>query len=249
MLKTMTKTCRPFLLSLSFCALIARGQSPFNDSLSTDTAYTAALGLYHTYMAPEASLYRGDEYAPYGRLLRSGQPFFGEGKALRGMVCYNGILYHNVSLYYDLVYDEVIMDDVFHIQKIRLVGPQIAYFTLGPHYFIHLLDSLNPTAPRNGYYEVIYKGRITLLKRETKTIQEELNPGSPVQRFIEGADSSFYLKIGGTYHSVNSTGSLLHMLKDRKKAVRNYIRTNDLSMRYDKENTLIKVVAWYDSTH
>jgi hypothetical protein len=249
MLKTITKTCRPFLLSCTFCALIARGQPPVRDSLPPDTtAYTAALSLYHTYLAPETSLYRGDEYASYGRLLKSGYPYYGENGSRKGEVFYNGILYHDVFLSYDLVYDQVIMDNINHIQKIRLVSPQVDYFTIGQHYFIHLRDSLNPTAPRNGFYEQLYKGRILLLKKETKAIQEELNAGSPVVRFIDGADTAFYLKIGAVYHSVNTTRSLLHMLKDRKKDVRNYIRANDLDMRLEKENTLIKVVTWYDST-
>ena len=241
-----TQICRPFLLSFTFYALIARGQPPVKDSLPTDTAYAAALDQYHAFLAPETSLYRGDEYAPYGRLLKTGYPYYGEDSARSGMVFYNGILYHDVFLLYDLVYDQVITVNVNHIQKIRLVSQQIDYFTIGQHYFIHLRDSLNPTAPYSGFYEQLYNGRILLLEKETKTIQEDLIPGNTAVRFIDGADTAYYLKIGASYHSVNTTRSLLHMLKDRKKEVRKYIRANNLSMRHDKENTLIKVVTWYD---
>jgi hypothetical protein len=53
--------------------------------------------------------------------------------------------------------------------------------------------------------------------------------------------------MGKVYHTVNNNKSLLYVLKDRKKEVRKFIRTNHLSMRRDRENTLIKVTAWYDN--
>ena len=123
---------------------------------------------------------------------------------------------------------------------------QIDRFTIENHVFIHLTDSLNPTAPRYGYYEQLYKGRISLLKKEKKTIGEDLSvPSLGVQKFIVHT-VSYYLRIGNIYYPVNNKRSLLNALKDRSKEVRKFIRKNDLSVRNDKENTLLKVTAWYN---
>ena len=142
---------------------------------------------------------------------------------------------------------QVIMNDFYNVFKIALITQLVDSFSIENHFFIHLRDSLNPTAPRNGFYERLYNGHIELLKKEKKEIQEDLNSSSVVLRFIHGADSSFYLKIGNVYHPVNNNKSLSNVLKDRKKDLRKFIRSQQLSMRKDRENTLIKVTAWYDS--
>jgi hypothetical protein len=46
---------------------------------------------------------------------------------------------------------------------------------------------------------------------------------------------------------VNNNRSLFNILKDKKKDLKKFIRSQQLSMRKDRENTLIKVTAWYDS--
>jgi hypothetical protein len=163
------------------------------------------------------------------------------------MVAYDKIIYNDVYLYYDLVTGQVVMGDFYNVFKIALIGPLVDSFSIEDHFFIHLRDSLNPSQPRNGFYERLYNGHIQLLKKEKKEIQEDLYSSNVVQRFIHGADSSYYLKIGNVYHPVNNSRSLQNVLKDRKKDLKRFIRTRQLSMRKNRENTLIKVTAWYDS--
>lgn len=242
-MKLITKA---FWLILLCCDLsfFAKGQSP--DSLS-QTAYDSALSVYHTYMTPETHLFRGDEYVVYVQLLKEGYPYFGENSRRKGSVYYDGIFYKDVYLYLDLVSGQVIMNDVFNVFKIALITNLVDSFSIEDHFFIRLRDSLNPSQPRNGFYEELYKGHILLLKREKKTIEEDLYSSDHALRFIKGADSSYYLKTGNVYHAVNNSRSLLNVLKDHKKDVKIFIRTHHLSMRKDRENTLIKVTAWYDS--
>ena len=214
-----------------------------------DDGYTEAINLYHSYLRPESALFHGPEYVAYDRQLREGHPYYGENRKRPGTIGYNGIFYRNVSLLYDLVLDQVVMDDPYNVFKIALLTDWIDSFSIEDHFFIHLRDSLNPSAPRVGFYESLYKGRIMLLKKEKKHIQEDLYSSDHVERFIEGTDSLYYLKMGDQYLSVNNSKSLLAALKNRKKEVRKFIRANNLSMRYDRENTLIKVAAWYDNAN
>lgn len=246
-MKLITKA---FCLFLAFCALLippTRAQSAAQDSLYVQTSYDSSLSFYHTYMTPETHLFRGDEYVTYVQMLKEGYPYFGENTRRKGTVTYDKTFYKDVYLYYDLVTGQVVMNDFYNVFKIALIGDLIDSFSIENHIFIHLRDSLNPTAPRNGFYERLYNGHIELIKKEKKQIEEDLYTTDHVLKFIHGADSSYYLKIGNVYHPVNNSKSLSNVFKDKKKDLRKFIRSQQLSMRKDRENTLIKVTAWYDS--
>ena len=246
-MKLITKAFCLFLLVCALFILPGRAQSPARDNQYIQTSYDSALSLYHTDMTPETHLYRGDEYVTYVQLLKEGYPYFGENSRRKGTVYYDKTFYKDIYLYYDLVTGQVVINDVYNVFKIALIGDLIDSFSIENHYFIHLRDSLNPSAPRNGFYERLYNGHIQLLKKEKKQIEEDLYSSDHVVKFIHGADSSYYLKIGDVYHPVNNKKSLSNVLKDKKKDLRKFIRTQQLSMRKDRENTLIKVTAWYDT--
>jgi hypothetical protein len=242
-----TKIC---WLSLLFCHLYSpdiQGQAITRDSSSVADGYADALIFYHAYLTPETRLYRGPEYLTYDRLLRDGHPYYGENSKRSGTVYYDGIFFDHVMLRYDIVSDLVILNDPYNVFRIAMISELLDSFTIEDHFFIHLSDSLNPNQPRNGFYERLYNGRIVLLKREKKIVQEDLYSSDHVERFIDHTDSSYYLRMGKVYHTVNNNKSLFYTLKDRKREVRKFIRTNHLSMRRDRENTLIKVTAWYDN--
>lgn len=245
-MKLITKAFWLILLVCAQLILPARAQAPANDSLIR-TSYDSAINDYHSYMSPETHFFRGDEYLTYAQLLKEGYPYFGENSKRKGWVAYDKIIYSNIYLYYDIVTGQVVIPDFYDVFKIALYTHLIDSFSIENHFFIQLRDSLNPTQPRNGFYERLYNGHIQLLKKEKKSIEEDLYSSSVVQRFIHGADSSYYLKIGNTYHAVNNTKSLQNLVGDRKKDLKKFIRSQQLSMRKDRENTLIKVTAWYDT--
>jgi hypothetical protein len=227
-------------------SLTIQAQPAAQDTLISGSAYGLALRQYHAYLDPEPNLYRGGQYAEYGFLLKEGHPFFGEDRFHNGTVTYHGILYENVLLLYDEVMDQPVIPDPLKVFKISLIPFEVEAFTIEDHSFVRLSDSLNRSQPANGFYEQLYKGHITLLKRERKTIQEDVsNPAEGIRRLIE-AHVSYYLKRGDEYYPVNNKGSLLYALKDKSKEARKFIRQNHLNLRKDKENALVKVVAWYD---
>jgi len=246
LMRLLYKTTCIFLLICIVLCLKIQAQSEARDTSISSRAYGLALRQYHDYLDPEPNLYRGGQYAEYGFLLKDGHPFFGEDRLRKGTVVYNGILYENVALLYDEVQDQPVTPDPLKVFKIALIPFQVDRFTIEDHSFIRLSDSLNRSQPANGFYEQLYKGHISLLKRERKSIQEDVsNPADGVRRFIE-AHVSYYIKRGNEYYSVNNKGSLLYALKDKSRETRKFMRQNHLNVRKDKENTLVKVVAWYD---
>ncbi|HEV3326132.1 MAG TPA: hypothetical protein VG052_11025 [Puia sp.] len=235
-----------FLILLTLPTLTIRAQLLPKDSLINDTAYATAIHQYHVYTAPETGLYRGPQYVDYDYTVQKGQPFFGPDSFRVGTIRYNGFLYAHVPLLYDLVKDQVIINDPYKVYKISLFMDLVEGFTIEDHVFILLKDSLNPSAPRSGFYEQLYQGRIILLKREKKSLQENLAlPTDNIRTFIDSS-VSFYLKKAGTWYPIDSKGLLLKALKERRAEVRKFIRNSNLSWHDDKEQLLLKVVLWYD---
>jgi hypothetical protein len=245
-LSTKSLSTSIFLLLYNLLIPSIHAQTVAKDSLAVDSAYAYVLRQYHAYLEPEPALYRGGQYVDYDFQLESGHPYFGEHRMRKGTVWYSGIFYEDILLLHDLVRDIVVINDPGNTYKITLISDQIDSFTIEDHFFIRLRDSLNPSAPRNGFYERLYKDRISLLKKEKKSVEDDLSSlEKGVQHYISST-VSYYLKKGVVYYSVNNKSSLLYALKDRNKEIRKFIRKNSLSMKSDKENTLLKVVAWYD---
>ncbi|HVU58322.1 MAG TPA: hypothetical protein VHD83_24845 [Puia sp.] len=243
----MSSLRQTFCLSLLLCFLFPAGiraQFSQNDSLIESTAYNNAVSLYHAYLKPEPGLFRGKRYREYSYQLAEGHPFFGDGKMHKGSVLYDSVLYQDLMLWYDMVKDQLVMTSPYGAYKIYLIGNQVDSFTIGDHIFIHQKDSLNPSAPRRGFYEQLYKGQISVLKKNKKVIHEDLQL-SGVRQFIDSS-LSYYIKKGDTYYSIGNKRSLSHALKDRSKDLNKFLRQNKLKVRKDLENTLIKVAAWYD---
>lgn len=242
------------LKSKTICALLLcfviscpglKAQLTPGDSLILDSATALAIRQYHNYITPETDLYRGPEYADYSYQLKEGSPYFTDS-LLEGAILYNKVLYEHVGLLYDQVLDLVVIKDPYDVWKIGLNRQHVDSFTILDHRFIRVGDSLNPTAPRNGFYEQLYLGRVMLLKKQVKTIQIQNSFTSlSFEKYIS-TSVDYYLKKGGNYYAVNNEGSLLAALKDKQKEAKRYIRSNHLRVRKDKENALLKVITWYD---
>jgi hypothetical protein len=234
-----------FLYFLFPPGIKAQSRLTNNDSLVESTAYENAVSIYHAYLIPEPGLYRGKRYIEYAFQLAEGHPYFGDGKSHVGSAVYDGILYEDLNIWYDMVRDQVIIPSPFGAYKVFLINSKVDRFTIEDHQFIRLKDSLNPTAPRNGFYEQLYKGQISLLKKNRKYVREDLEL-TGVRQYIDSS-LSYYIKKGDIYYSVPNKKALSHALKEKNKELRKFIRQNNLSFRRDLENTLIKVAAWYDT--
>ena len=234
------------LLICNLLTLRMQAQITEIDSTVTHLAFEKAVQQYHASMAPETGLYRGSEYVVYAQNFKEGHPYFDKDHMRNGSVLYNGILYKDLPLVYDLVRGLVVTYAPVNAYKITLINELIDSFTIENHIFIRLKDSLNPSAPHPGYYEQIYKGRICIMKKEKKTIREQAG-NDYIEKYIDHT-VSYYLIKDNTWYPVNNKRSLLHTLGDRNKEARKFMRRNDLDMSENKENTLLKIAAWYDGS-
>ena len=223
-----------------------QAQSLGQDSLPTRLAFDQAVRQYHEYLTPETGLYRGGEYARYAFTFKEGHPFFDQDHMRKGAVLYKGIFYNDVPLIYDLVQESLVTNDVYNTYLIALINEEIDSFIIENNIFIRLKDSRDPSQPRAGFYQQLYRGHSWVLKKERKNIREEVS--NTVEKYIDHS-VSYYLKKEDAWYPVNNRKSLLYALRDKGPELKKFMRKNKLKLREDKENVLLKVAAWYDSLH
>ncbi|HLK28452.1 MAG TPA: hypothetical protein VKT28_07715 [Puia sp.] len=215
------------------------------DSLMLRSAKENAVRLYHKYLSTHTELYNGIEYVPYPYNIEEGQPFFYADSTGIGNIIYNDVLYEKIPFKFDLVQNAIFISDHFLAPPVQLRNELIGRFNLFGHTFIRVVKDTALKSPLNtGFYDLLYEGKISVLKKETKDIQENLNSGT-ITRYVESA-TSYYLKKNGEYFSVNNKSSLLNVLKDKKKEMRQFMNQNKIKIKKDKDVELPKLAAHYD---
>jgi len=222
------------------------GQLSANDSLVYQASIKNALSVYHQSLEKPSGLFNGSQYIPYASLIKDDHPYFQSDSMNRGNIIYDSVLYENVPMFYDLVKEVVVINDPFKIYKLSLIPEKVNGFTILDHKFIRIEpDSLNRHVINTGYYDLLYQGSINLYERELKRMQELITNQELTRIIIP--QNNFYLEIAGKFHQVNRKNSLLKLLSSRRKEIQQFIRKNKLNYRKDKENTLVKVMTYYDT--
>jgi hypothetical protein len=222
------------------------GQLSGNDSAFYHKAVASTVARYHQSFGNQSALYNGCQYMGYPFPFREpDHPYFGGNSYLKGDITYGGVLYPGVQLLYDEVAEVVIFMDPTH--RIQLVSDKIAGFTISTDKFVRLTkDSSNSILVGTGFYQVLYASKSTVLKKEMKTIGEDVrNNTEGVVRFIE-LKTYYYIYKDNMYYSVKSKKNLLAIYKDKKTEIQQYIKNNKLRYKKNKDSFLIKLSAYYD---
>lgn len=199
--------------------------------------------VYYQSLGEQSPLYKGSEYIEYAYSLQEGDPFFGSAGWVNGDIYFDGMMFHEVPLLYDIVKDEVITQDFQKIYKINLPADRIQLFTMQGHTFVRILhDSVNRV--KTGFYDQLYNGNVGLLvKREKKIIEKSLDLN--INRVIL-SQVAYYVRKQGHYYTIKNKTALLNVLKDRKKEIQLYLKKNMIKFKSNPENAMIKAVEYYD---
>lgn len=238
-------------LAICFClpaATLSAQPSP-SDSSNLTAAMEHMRRQYQQFMSTAAPLYSGPQYVEYDQRLDRGQPFFLSAAFQLGSIRYDRILYENIPFKFDQVQSRLVLTDASGTFKLSPSNDKIDEFTIAGHSFVKLEKTPNtPTLPGSGFYEVLHtNSRFSVLKKENKTIEEELrNWGGGAFRNIVSS-VNYYLKEGNTYRSIGKKKQLLAYTKDKKTEVRLFIRKNKPDFSKDMDNALISVLTYYYS--
>jgi hypothetical protein len=213
-----------------------------NDSIFRQKAISHSIEIYHQSLGDQSGLYNGSLYSAYQfKFKENSYPYFYKDYA-KGSVVYDQVLYTNVDLLYDEVADVVILKD--GVRQIRLIKEKISHFSIENNEFVHL-EKDNSNNINSGFYRALYSGKTKVLKKEVKIISEVLNSFEGIERFVK-TEQYYFIKSNNEYNVVNRKKDVSIIFKDHKKEIQQYIKSNKLDFKNERDNFLIKVCTFYD---
>lgn len=241
----MRKTLLPIysVLSLFFFPAAVSAQT---DTSFVRLAVEKTMQSYRSAVGLQAHLYNGAEYfVPFKQYVK-GHQFFRDKTYQKGQVQYDGSLFVEVPMLYDVMNDELVTVHTGSGLAQKLVKQKVESFTLHNHTFIHLkIDSTASLPMRSGFYDLLYEGKIKALVKREKSLQERATADGMEGSFKE-IDKYFIWK-EGTYHQVRSKSSVLRVLKDQKKQLNKFASANKLQFRSGREEAIFKLAQYYDT--
>ena len=200
-----------------------------------------AIGVYYESLGEESPLYNGSEYIEYAYTLQEGHPFFQVVDFIKGNVNVDGMIFHDVPMLYDIVKDQLIIQDFQKVYKINLPADRVQQFFLLGHLFVRLNAS---DQVKTGFYDQLYKGKIALFAKREKRVLEKYS-NIQISKVVI-SQNVYYIKKDGVYYTIKNKSSLLAVLKSKKKEVQQYLKTNNIKFKREPERAMIMAVRYYD---
>src|SRR6476619_7580616 len=114
-------------------------QSAEIDSITYIKGIDNAVAFYQQFIDPPTGLYNGSEYVDYANSIKAGNPFFMSTNFNPGSIVYDGVLYNNIPLLYDVVKGEIVIK--VGIYKISLINEKISGFSLMNNKFVRIEEN------------------------------------------------------------------------------------------------------------
>jgi hypothetical protein len=207
-------------------------------------------GLPGLYVSQEDTL-SNDQFFYNGRIWRNYYSMVEEDQFLfsrdflPGTVIMRGRKYPDVMILYDIYKDEILTPykpvGILQLNK-EMVDSFSIIFRNKKYSFARMQDST--ASGLNGYCNVIYDGRTKLIVKYLKKI-EKLEAKGENDKFYQL--TRIYLIKDAIIYPVTSKNDLIKVYREDKKAVRDFIKKNNLMISKDNPESFIPVLAFTDS--
>jgi hypothetical protein len=249
MKKGILKIATLFFLSVFFIDK-SFGQIASNDSSYLQTSITQTVSNFYKSIGQQSRLYDGHEYLPYDLHIKGNAlfPYDAQGWE-QGEVTYDGILYKNVPMMYDVNKDALVVLLYNKFTMYTLLKSRVHDFSFSNHHFFRLdADSISndKSGIVSGYYDQLYGGKIEVLARRSKSIQNSTNSVALAPETFFVSTNDYYLRKGNIYYKIGSKGSVLNVLKDKKSELQQYLKTNKIKFNANPDDAMAKMAAYYD---
>jgi hypothetical protein len=245
MIKLTVHLLRTFLIVL-FLKSSALAQKIKDDSLFVAQVTENITNNYLILLKSDAPIFNGKMYRPNSNFDEGTHTLFINNQYTLGSIFYDEILYKDMNIMYDLVLDQLILLNFDKVGGLVVFPHRVKSFKLHEHTFINIQpDSLNKKNISSGYYDLLVEGKVNFLAKRSKKIQETTNQ-EKVKRIVYQQDKYFLLK-DDIYYSIKNKNELLKQLKVTHDQNQQYIKSNKLKFKKNKEESMIRLVKFHDS--
>jgi hypothetical protein len=178
-----------------------------------------------------------------------GSPYFLNVQTIPGSLTYNGILYEDLILCYNLVMDELIVlkkADKVNMMQLVLNKYYVESFSLdysGNTFHFRMHSEMKPIHDqlKEGYYEVIYDDELRMFIRHNKIFFFNATDFDP---FSYQYESQVYLISDGKVYAVDNRRDYLKAFQDNKKSLRKYMRQANINFEKSGNQDLFSLCAY-----
>jgi hypothetical protein len=211
------------------------------DSNRYNSSVHKVLEYFGTKTKIQSGIYNGPEYVFYSRKADTNVFFQSQVYFNPAVVNYDGNVYANVPVMYDLFKDQVITLFYDKFSAYTLLNPKLSDFTLLNHHFVYK-DEKEANGLKSGIYDQLYNGATEVLVKRVKNvlIAEKQKTTYPEKDII-------YIKNSNSYYEVGSQGRMFKILKDKKLQLKKYVDDVNLDFGRDKEKAVSSIASYYDS--
>ena len=220
---------------LSFVVLLSLAVGTVHAQSNTYTAYIRKINT-------SGDLFYGIEHIVYTQQM-NGTPYFESSEWQKGTVTYNNVLHEDVMLRYDLLKDELIALHPNGFFPVTVISERVQSFTIGNQQFVFIPQN-NAAGLNQGYYHVLVDGKLSVLVKRSKTIEEKTSVHGVERNVI--AKNQYYSLKDGTAHSVTGEESVIQLLGEHARAVRGHLRLRNIKFRKQKELALFELATYYN---
>jgi hypothetical protein len=173
-----------------------------------------------------------------------GDQFFLTNISLEGSVVFNGKKFNNLDLQYDIANDELILRiescPVIILNKEMVDSFSLIFKNRSYNVFNAGTDT---SSLLRGYVNVLYVGPSTLYVKYTKKLYPLAADGK-YDLFYQ--EQRVFVKKGSEIVLVSGRRKFLELLADKKKEIRDYMRTERVRVNHRDPETYAGVLRYYD---
>ncbi|UZR99756.1 hypothetical protein [Chondrinema litorale] len=198
--------------------------------------------MYNDSMQTSPAIYKGNEYKFYSSKMINHPFFYSEDSGI-GDISFDGILYKDVQFYYDTHLQQIVVEHDKISYPFIIENNLIDYFIIFEHKYVPLEEDSNGLI-NAGFYDLLVDGDVKLYAKRHKSIQKEIDDDQ-LKYWFDDEDKYYVLK-DDVFHKVKSKGSVLKVLKDKKKILKSNIKERGIKFGKTAESGLLLTVEYYN---
>lgn len=235
---------RVLLISLLFPISFSGFTQTGADTTFLQASIQNSLQFYERAVAGQVKLHNGSRYLAPAHTVDQ-HPYFFSYDWIMGDVFYDGELFTNVPLMYDILNSIVITEHHSNGQPVQLLAEKLDFFSIAGHHFEKIENKYSGSpVPSSGFFDILYPGKTKVIARRQKVLHEKII-SQQIEISYDEKTRYFVLK-NGHFFQVKSIGSVLKILGDKKQDLKKFLIKNRSSFSANRALAIKSLAQYYD---